>query len=447
MLALTDGLGRLLLHLTLSLSIVHKIVQKYRLYLKRLSGVTQHHGGVPNSFCGTVETSTRVGPLGGVDLQSLAASGQIPPQTLVALHAELLGRSLNNAVLPTLEQPVAHASLQDPKRMPVDYGVPFSHPLLSCQPSITKQFPESAVVISRSEAWAPDPLSTDGISNAVEISPRKSDMLVQLVHQQQQPQLQPPIPVLQEHYQGVDATASCLVAPSQPSAGFPGGSTPVHIDQNTMFIPPESSSPSFQVGSMFNTNHLPRCSKPSEITDHNRIPSQSTSLAMGPGGMAGGDLESVALPVGRFVSGSLAAAAPSCSVPLDTSGCWGVASPAPAGRSSELVPGLSDLPHSSRKPAMLSDRGQGRTLGFVGRGTYIPSRFAVDDIESPTDRPSQKDPGFSDDGSRIKQEIYPDFAEDPLTGSAGLRHHPSGDLISSKQVISSFHFIPFFPKI
>ncbi|KAG6654614.1 hypothetical protein CIPAW_05G158400 [Carya illinoinensis] len=67
-------------------------LQKFRLYLKRLSGVAQQQSGISNTICGPVEPNVKLGSLGRFDIQALAASGQIPPQTLAALHAELLGR-------------------------------------------------------------------------------------------------------------------------------------------------------------------------------------------------------------------------------------------------------------------------------------------------------------------------------------------------------------------
>ena len=60
--------------------------QKFRLYLKRLSGVAQQ-GGISNTFCGLMDSNVKVNPFGRFDIQTLDASGQIPPQTLAALHA------------------------------------------------------------------------------------------------------------------------------------------------------------------------------------------------------------------------------------------------------------------------------------------------------------------------------------------------------------------------
>ncbi|XP_057476319.1 two-component response regulator ARR2-like isoform X3 [Actinidia eriantha] len=69
-------------------------LQKYRLYLRRLSGVSQHPGGLNNSFMGPPETPFgSISSLNGLDLQAFAAAGQLPAQSLATLEAVALGRS------------------------------------------------------------------------------------------------------------------------------------------------------------------------------------------------------------------------------------------------------------------------------------------------------------------------------------------------------------------
>ncbi|XP_021730283.1 two-component response regulator ARR2-like isoform X3 [Chenopodium quinoa] len=59
-------------------------LQKYRLYLRRLSGVSQHQGGLNSSFMPQDPTFSTMSSLGGIDLQTLAATGQLSAQTLAA---------------------------------------------------------------------------------------------------------------------------------------------------------------------------------------------------------------------------------------------------------------------------------------------------------------------------------------------------------------------------
>ncbi|KAL2506820.1 Two-component response regulator ARR2 [Abeliophyllum distichum] len=68
-------------------------LQKYRLYLRRVSGVSQHPNGLNSSFMGPPDvTFGSISSLNGLGLQALAASGQIPPQSLSTLQAAALGR-------------------------------------------------------------------------------------------------------------------------------------------------------------------------------------------------------------------------------------------------------------------------------------------------------------------------------------------------------------------
>ncbi|XP_057547034.1 two-component response regulator ARR2-like isoform X2 [Amaranthus tricolor] len=59
-------------------------LQKYRLYLRRLSGVSQHQGGINSSFMPQDTGFSSMSSLGGIDLQTLAATGQLSAQTLAA---------------------------------------------------------------------------------------------------------------------------------------------------------------------------------------------------------------------------------------------------------------------------------------------------------------------------------------------------------------------------
>ncbi|KAL9161269.1 hypothetical protein ABFS82_07G009800 [Erythranthe guttata] len=75
-------------------------LQKYRLYLRRLSGV-QHQNGLTNSFMGPSDMPFgQMSSLNGVDFQALAASGQLPPQSLATIQAAALGRGPTKSSIP-----------------------------------------------------------------------------------------------------------------------------------------------------------------------------------------------------------------------------------------------------------------------------------------------------------------------------------------------------------
>ncbi|KAI5581029.1 hypothetical protein BDE02_08G193300 [Populus trichocarpa] len=76
-------------------------LQKYRLYLRRLSGVSQHQNGMGSSFISPQEaTYGPLSSLNGLDLQTLATAGQLPAQSLATLQAAGLGRSTAKPRMP-----------------------------------------------------------------------------------------------------------------------------------------------------------------------------------------------------------------------------------------------------------------------------------------------------------------------------------------------------------
>lgn len=121
-------------------------LQKYRLYLKRLSGVAQQQSGMNSSFGGATEAG--VGPmglLGRLDLQRLAASGQISPQALVTLPAELLGQvNANNGLgLPNFDRTLLlQAAFHGVNSNPLNRGK-FGQPLMNSQGNLLQGLPRS----------------------------------------------------------------------------------------------------------------------------------------------------------------------------------------------------------------------------------------------------------------------------------------------------------------
>ena len=67
-------------------------VQKYRLYLRRLSGVSQQQNNLNNSFMSSQEATFGPTSINGIDLQALSVAGQLPAQSLAKLQAAGLGR-------------------------------------------------------------------------------------------------------------------------------------------------------------------------------------------------------------------------------------------------------------------------------------------------------------------------------------------------------------------
>ncbi|KAG0460018.1 hypothetical protein HPP92_023146 [Vanilla planifolia] len=81
------------------------------------------------------------------------------------------------------------------------------------------------------------------------------------------------------------------------------------------------------------------------------------------------------------------------------------------------------------KSGLSVSQGQVRNLGFVGKGTCLPSRFAIDDIELPIN--DQNDPKINlfDDADQVKQEFVVDFPDGAKVGNTILSNFASGDFM------------------
>ncbi|KAL6522867.1 hypothetical protein OROHE_016714 [Orobanche hederae] len=78
-------------------------LQKYRLYLRRLSSVSQHQNGLPNSFIGPPDFPfAAISSLNNVDFHALTASAHLPPQSLATIQAATLGRATTRNAIPLL---------------------------------------------------------------------------------------------------------------------------------------------------------------------------------------------------------------------------------------------------------------------------------------------------------------------------------------------------------
>ncbi|XP_042510233.1 two-component response regulator ORR21-like isoform X1 [Macadamia integrifolia] len=387
-------------------------LQKFRLYLKRLSGVAQQQGGISNSFCGPVESNAKLGSLGRLDIQALAASGQIPPQTLAALQAELLGRPTGGLVLPAMDQPVLlQASLQGPKCIPVERGVAFGQPIIKCQSNIAKQFPQSNMSVedipSGFGTWPPNSLGAVGPSgNFGGLNTQNNNMLMQMLQQQQHPQQG----VLSEPSHTINVQPSCRVVPSQSSASYQAGSSTVPLNQSSNF-------------------------NSSAIIDYSLLSSQPNSVSLGIGQVVDGDLKNTGVLNGYTIPASNSSPVSSCAVRADNCSSWQVQNSSVSFSTASQLPGFISNPCEIQhcydtKAATLQDQGPGRNLGFVGKGTSIPSRFAVDDIEFPTSNSGHGKTYMDNTGDRVKQELNFDFVENPKVGVPVLQHFSPNDLMS-----------------
>ncbi|KAJ6719079.1 TWO-COMPONENT RESPONSE REGULATOR [Salix purpurea] len=388
-------------------------LQKFRLYLKRLSGVAQQ-GGISNTFCGLMDSNVKVNPFGRFDIQTLDASGQIPPQTLAALHAELFGRPTGSLVTAVDQPALLQASMQGPKCIPVEHGVAFGQPLVKCQSNISKHFPRNVIsfedVASGFGAWPSNSNGTVGpSSNLGGMNGQNSNMLMDILQQQkqqQQSQQQSPLP---EPSRSINVQPSCLVVPSQSSATFQAGNSHASVDHNCSY-------------------------NRSAMIDYSLLSPQLNNSSLNIGQISNGDLKTTSVS-GYSGSVSISPLSP-CSVNPDNTSQQGRSSTMAIQVGRQLpgfVPNISNFQGSySAKSSEVLDQRPLRNLGFTGECTSIPSWLAVDEFES-TMRNLDHEKFYMDiSGNKVKQEPSIEFVDNARVGIPILQQLPPSpsDLMS-----------------
>ncbi|EOY01123.1 hypothetical protein QUC31_013931 [Theobroma cacao] len=396
-------------------------LQKFRLYLKRISGVAQQ-GGISTSLCGPLEPNVKIGSLGRFDIQALAASGQIPPQTLAALNAELLGRPTGNLVTAMDQPALLQASLQGPKCIPVEHGVAFGQPLVKCQSSISKHFPQSIVsvedVSSGFGAWPSNNIGTAAPSSGLGgLSSQNGNMLIDLLQQQQQQrqlqksqqQQQSTVP---EPSRSINVQPSCLVVPSQSSASFQAGNSTVSVNQNGTF-----------------------CRTP--VIDYSLLSSQSNNSSLNIGQVSDGDLQTTGVLSGYIPPTSLSPSVSSCSLNADNCTSHQVQTSSMTFKASRHLPGfvhsMCDVqgPFGVTKSGDVFDQAHFSNLGYFNKEACLPTRFAADEFQLPMSSSSSRGKVFAENtGTRVKQEPSMEFVDNVKVGIPMLQQFPPNDLMS-----------------
>ncbi|OMO60710.1 hypothetical protein CCACVL1_23933 [Corchorus capsularis] len=394
-------------------------LQKFRLYLKRISGVAQQ-GGIGNPLCGPVEPNVKIGSLGRFDIQALAASGQIPPQTFAALHAELLGRPTGNLVTAMDQPALLQASLQGPKCIPVEHGVAFGQPLVKCQSNISKHFPQSIVSVedvpSGFGTWPSSNISAAGPSSSLGgLSSQNGNMLIDLLHQQQQqrqlqkPQLQQQSAV-PEPSRLINVQPSCLVVPSQSSASFQAGNSPASVNQNGSF-------------------------NKTAVIDYSLLSPQSNNSSLNIGQVTDGDLQTTGILSGYIPPASISPSVSSCSINADNCSSQQLQNSSMTFKASRQLPIVHSLPdvqgsYGAVKLGEVLDQAPFANLGYNDKGTCLPTRFAVDEFQSPMSSSSRGKIFAENIGTRVKQEPNMEFVDNSRVGIPMLQQFPPNELMS-----------------
>ncbi|KAE8716651.1 Two-component response regulator ARR1 [Hibiscus syriacus] len=387
-------------------------LQKFRLYLKRISGVTQQ-GGISNPLCGPGESNVKIGLLGRFNIQALAASGQIPPQSLAALHAELLGQPTGNLATAMDQPALLQASLQEPKCIQLDHGVTFVQPLVKCEYSSFKHFPQSCApvedVTSGFRAWPFNNICRAGPGNNGGLSSQNGNILIDLLQQNQQlqkPQQQSTVPDLRP---SINVQPSCHVAPSQSSASFQVGNSPVSVTQN---------------GSFSRTS----------VIDYSLLSSQSNCSSLSIGQDSDANLQTTGDLSGYIPPASVSPYVSSCPVNVENCASQQVQASSMTFKTSRNLPGFvhstsnNQDPYGSTKTGDLLDQAPFNNLGYINKGTCLPARFPVGEFQSPLSSSSLGKVFSENIGTRMKQEPNMEFGDSAKVGIPMLLQFPQNDL-------------------
>ncbi|KAL1556514.1 two-component response regulator ORR21-like isoform X1 [Salvia divinorum] len=323
-------------------------LQKFRLYLKRLSGVVHQQVGFASSYCGPVEQNLKLASLGRIEFQALAASGQLPPQTLAALHAEL-SRPTGNLILPGVDQrTLLHASRQGSKCVSVDQ-VAYPQPLIKCLPNISKQSSQplrsNGCVHPEFAAWSSENLG-DMIPACNLGTVAETNGLLTFVQKQQKQSMMP------EPSRSINVKPSCLVVPSQSSPNHRAGNNPL--------------------------------------------------ISSGIGQVLEVECKAVGTP-SEFGAAASVSSTSSCSRNIQESSCQRVRSSASAINGVVQPPNMGFVQGSYNGKQHLVQGSAGNS-GYAGKGTSIPSRFAVNEQELQMCNLSQVRSYVESSSKKVKQE-------------------------------------------
>ncbi|XP_058724427.1 two-component response regulator ORR21 [Vicia villosa] len=368
-------------------------LQKFRLYLKRLSGVAQQQNGMLNRVTGTIES--KLAATGRYDIETLVASGQISPETLAALRAGLLGHPVTN-IMPTLDQTaIVHASVHGPKHSCADdpteaYGPPH----VNFPSNSVNNFPHSIFKVddssSRFGAWPPS--NTLGSVSRGRLGIQNNNIVIDILQHQQRHQHQQKQQHLPTHDQNrsINVQPSCLVVPAQSSDTFQAVNSVASVNKDC----------SFDRNAIIDYSQLSQKSN------------NSSSTSQYPGGNTKATSISPLMP--SFSVGS----SNNNIQNQNSTSTSGAARPLP----SHLPVTFRQVPYDIKSSDSL-DQLCLRNLGFVGKANCIPN--FKNKIESSASDFSHRKVFMASNGNTVKEE--PDLIRYPNVSHPVLQSYPSHD--------------------
>ncbi|XP_031498340.1 two-component response regulator ORR21-like [Nymphaea colorata] len=390
-------------------------LQKFRLYLKKISVAAQNQGVILSSFGGPAEPNGKLGSMANISVQALADSGQMAPQSFAALHAEFLGHNTGSLAMPAADQStLVQAALHGLKGNPVERGTAFAQPLIKCQSDLTKQFTQTSMSIddipSAYSTWQA-PLGVAASCNSIGILSSHSNVMGQLhQHRPEQPQS-----FQLESGHVINVQPSSLVSPTSLSS-FSCRSNTVSSSCNH-----NPSIPNFIGGS---------------IADY-CILSSNGSLAVQVGPMPEGSFRTVGLLGGYPVPSSITNVASSCSVESTTDlQSWQLQNSVqvmganPPTQVSGLASNSGDISYGL-KGGHLLDQGASRSLGSVNKEPCSHGRFGVDSGPLPSFA-GELGEGIAclhDDMNVVKREVDLEFMDNLKVGLPVVQQFSANDLM------------------
>lgn len=372
--------------------------QKFRLYLKRLSVVAHQQNGMLNTVHGTIES--KLAATGRYDIQALAGSGHVSPETLAALQAELLGHPATN-IMPTVDRTaLMHASVQGTKHsLADDHAVACGQPLVKYPSNIVNNFPQSILKVDDSSsiygAWPPS--STLGSVSSGRLGVQNNNTLVDILQHQQQHQHQQKQQQSQIHDQNrsINVQPSCLVVPAQSSNTFQAVNSVASVNKDCSFS--RNAIIDYSQSSQKSSNSSSSSQYPGGETRATSISPQISSFSVG---SRNNNIQQI----------------------QNSTLTFGAARPLPG-----LLPlTLRQVPYDIKSSDSL-DEVCLRNLGFVGKGTCIPS--FENKIQSSANDFSQMKVFMASNGNTVKEELEeePSLIRYPNASQPVLQNYPSHD--------------------
>ncbi|CAN6466785.1 unnamed protein product [Victoria cruziana] len=378
-------------------------LQKFRLYLKKISVAAPNQGVICSSFDGSAESNGKLGPMANLSVQALAASGQMTPQSFAALHAEFLGHNAGNLVMQGADPPLVQAALHGLKGNLVERGTAFAQPVIRSLSDLPKQFAQTCISVddtpSAYSTWQ-EPFGAVTPCNSVGMLSSHNNMVGQL----HQPEQRQSLPLETGHV--INVQPSNLVSSTSLSS-FPCRSNTVSSSCDKPSIPSFVGGPIADYCMLSPTGNLP--------------------VPVGP--MPQGSFRTVGSLSGYPVPSSTVNVASSCCVDSSTDlQNWQLQNSVqimganPHTQVSAIAPNIGDISYGL-KGGQLLDQGTCRSLGSVNKGPCTHRRSDVDSGSPPsfTGELSEGIGCMHGNVNVVKQEVDLEFVDSLKVGLPVMR--------------------------